>query len=185
MPFLTGPTVPNHSVVGSILTDRIATLAGLASTDAERINLLVETISHEIGHTLSLVHPPGPEANPGASIYTLMSVVTARTNQPDSERIRTRPSRIRNSGHPSLFFPAWIFSGRPESHHRIVTIKGRRAQPQATRQLRGRHLRGMYIIAVGSRDIQERASFAEKRKFTEPEHSVLGLRLRSVMSMRL
>jgi len=88
MPFLTGPSVPNHSVLGSILTDRIATLAGLASTDAARINLLVETISHEIGHTLSLVHPPGPEANPGASIYTLMSVVTAPTNQPDSERIK-------------------------------------------------------------------------------------------------
>jgi hypothetical protein len=88
---LTGPNgVANHSIVGSILTNNIASLAGLASTDAERINLLVGTTSHEIGHTLSLIHPPGPEANPGASIYSLMATGAAPTNMPDMERIKDR-----------------------------------------------------------------------------------------------
>jgi hypothetical protein len=85
MPILSGPAVSNHSIVGSVLTDNIAPLAGLASTDAERTNLLVETISHEIGHTLSLIHPLGPEPDPGASIFSLMAITPA---MPDSERIK-------------------------------------------------------------------------------------------------
>jgi hypothetical protein len=85
MPILSGPAVSNHSIVGSVLTDNIASLAGLASTDAERTNLLVETISHEIGHTLSLIHPLGPEPNPGASIFSLMAITP---EMPNSERIK-------------------------------------------------------------------------------------------------
>jgi len=83
MPILSRPAVSNHSIVGSVLTDNIASLAGLASTDAERTNLLVETISHEIGHTLSLIHPLGPEPNPGASIFSLMAITSS-----GSERIK-------------------------------------------------------------------------------------------------
>jgi len=85
MPILSRPAVSNHSIVGSVLTDNIASLAGLASTDAERTNLLVETISHEIGHTLSLIHPLGPEPNPGASIFSLMAITP---ELPNSERIK-------------------------------------------------------------------------------------------------
>lgn len=91
-PVETGPNfgVTNHSIVGSILVDNIATLAGLASTDTERINLLAGTITHEIGHTLSLDHPGGPVANPGASIYDVMATGAAPTSMPNGERIKDR-----------------------------------------------------------------------------------------------
>ncbi len=67
----TGPNsgVSNGAIVGSILVDNIGSLASLASSDAERINLLEGTIAHEIGHALSLEHPRGALANPGDSTF--------------------------------------------------------------------------------------------------------------------
>jgi hypothetical protein len=77
-------------IVGSILVDNIAGLAGLASTDTQRINLLAGTISHEIGHTLSLPHPPGAQANPGASAYSIMGTGASPTFMPNAERVKDR-----------------------------------------------------------------------------------------------
>ncbi len=86
-----GPTgVPNGATVGSILVDNIAALAGLASTDAQRINLLAETVAHEIGHSLSLIHPNGALANPGASAYSVMGTGAGPTNMPNGERVLDR-----------------------------------------------------------------------------------------------
>ncbi len=85
-----GPFTANSGIVGSILTDNIATLAGLASTDAERINLLAGTVSHEIGHTLFLDHPNGQQPNPGASLFDLMASGAAPSNMPNDQRILDR-----------------------------------------------------------------------------------------------
>lgn len=78
-------------IVGSILVDNIASaLADLASTDLQRVNLLAETVAHEIGHSLSLVHPSGPAANPGASAYSIMGTGVSPTFMPNGERILDR-----------------------------------------------------------------------------------------------
>lgn len=76
--------------VGSVLTDTIASLLALADNDTERLNLLVGTLTHEIGHTLLLPHPTGPQANPGESIYSVMSTGAAPTSMPNSHRILDR-----------------------------------------------------------------------------------------------
>lgn len=83
-------TVANGSQVGSILTDSIAGLLALASTDNQRINLLAGTISHEIGHTLLLDHPGGALANPGASSFSLMATGASPTNMPNDQRVLDR-----------------------------------------------------------------------------------------------
>ena len=83
-------TSANGSIVGSILTDSIAGLLSLATTDAMRINLLVGTVAHEIGHTLTLVHPSSALANPGASSYSIMATGVAPTSMPSAERVKDR-----------------------------------------------------------------------------------------------
>jgi hypothetical protein len=89
VPFETGPNfgAVNGMTVGSILTNNIAALAVLATTDAQRVNLLAGTISHEIGHSLFLLHS-GVAANPGASTYTIMG--TGAEGMPNGERILDR-----------------------------------------------------------------------------------------------
>jgi hypothetical protein len=47
-------TVANGTIFGSTLTDTIASLLSLATSDAQRINLLAGTVAHEIGHSLTL-----------------------------------------------------------------------------------------------------------------------------------
>jgi len=81
----------NHAIVGSILTDVIqGALGGLATTDAQRINLIAGTVSHEVGHALSLPHPASALANPGASTFSLMATGAAPTNMPNSQRVLDR-----------------------------------------------------------------------------------------------
>jgi hypothetical protein len=82
-------SVTNGSIVGSVLLNNIGGLAGLASTNAQRINLIAGTTSHEIGHTVSLDHPSGPLSNPGASSYSIMASGTA-SGMPNAERILDR-----------------------------------------------------------------------------------------------
>ncbi len=78
------------TIIGSILTNNIASLADLATTDAQRINLLAGTIAHEIGHALSLEHPRGPAPNPGQSPFSIMSTGAAPSNMPSQERTTDR-----------------------------------------------------------------------------------------------
>lgn len=83
-------TTANAGIVGSVLTDTISGLLGLATSDAQRINLLAGTVAHEIGHTLTLVHPNGALPNPGASIFSLMGTGASPTNMPNAERVKDR-----------------------------------------------------------------------------------------------
>jgi hypothetical protein len=83
-------TTANGGIVGSVLTDTISGLLSLATNDAQRINLLAGTVAHEIGHTLTLVHPNGALPNPGASAYSVMGTGASPTNMPNSERVLDR-----------------------------------------------------------------------------------------------
>ena len=83
-------SVPNGSIVGSIFTNNIASLAYLAGTNAQRIDLIAGTIAHEIGHTLTLDHPNGQLSNPGASSYSLMATGAYPTYMPNAERVQDR-----------------------------------------------------------------------------------------------
>jgi len=83
-------TTANGAIVGSVLTDTIAGLLSLATSDQQRINLLAGTVAHEIGHTLTLVHPAGALANPGASPYSIMGTGASPTNMPNAERVKDR-----------------------------------------------------------------------------------------------
>ena len=85
-------SAPNGSMVGVNFTNNLQGLTGLATTDAERINILAGTIAHEFGHALMLDHPgaPGGNANPGASIYSIMGTGADPVNMPDEERLMTR-----------------------------------------------------------------------------------------------
>lgn len=86
-----GPTgVGNGTTVGSILVDNIASLANLATDDTHRINLLAETVAHEIGHALSLLHPNGVLANPGASAYSVMATGADPSFMPNDQRVLDR-----------------------------------------------------------------------------------------------
>lgn len=76
--------------VGSVLTDTIASLLALADNDTERLNLLVGTLTHEIGHTLLLDHPSGTQANPGESAFSVMSTGAPPTSMPNNQRILDR-----------------------------------------------------------------------------------------------
>lgn len=82
-------SVPIGSTVGSVLLDNIGGLALLASTNAQRINLIAGTASHEIGHTISLDHPLGPLSNPGFSAYSIMASGTA-SGMANDQRIYDR-----------------------------------------------------------------------------------------------
>ncbi len=83
-------TVAVGTIVGSILSDSIFGLVNLATNDAQRINLLAGTAAHEIGHTMTLVHPGSALANPGASIYSVMATGAAPTSMPNIERTKDR-----------------------------------------------------------------------------------------------
>ena len=82
--------------VGSIFTDHISGLAGLAGNDTELINLIAGTISHEIGHSLSLIHTGAQAANPGASAWGVMG--SGATSMPNAERVKQREFTYANFG---------------------------------------------------------------------------------------
>ncbi len=84
------PTVAVGTIFGSTLTDSIASLLPLATNDAQRINLLAGTAAHEIGHALGLVHPNGPQANPGASAWSVMATGASPSLMPSIERTKDR-----------------------------------------------------------------------------------------------
>lgn len=84
------------SVVGSIFTDNIASLAGFASDDLGLLHLIAGTTSHEIGHALSLPHPSGAELNPGESAFGLMATGAPPTSMPNSERVKDRAFSFTN-----------------------------------------------------------------------------------------
>lgn len=84
-----GPTlVAIGDVVGSVFTDSLVVHAGLANDDAELLNLIANTTSHEIGHTLSLPHSGAQDANPGASQWGLLG--SGATLMPDVSRVLDR-----------------------------------------------------------------------------------------------
>lgn len=86
-----GPSAPNGARFGSIISNAIATsLASLATSDAQRLNLLTGTISHEIGHAFSLDHPAGQLPNPGASLYSLEATGVTPASMPADQRILDR-----------------------------------------------------------------------------------------------
>ena len=75
-------------VVGAVFTDHIDNIVGLASNDAQRINLIAGTTSHEIGHTFSLQHAGAQDANPGESAWGVMG--SGATSMPSSQRVLER-----------------------------------------------------------------------------------------------
>jgi hypothetical protein len=83
-------TVANGTMFGSSLTDTISGLLGLATSNAHRINLLAGTVTHEIGHGLSLVHPSGQAPNPGASLWSVMATGASPSLMPSTQRILQR-----------------------------------------------------------------------------------------------
>jgi len=83
-------TVANGTMFGSSLTDTISGLLGLATSNAQRINLLAGTVTHEIGHGLSLVHPSGQAPNPGASLWSVMATGASPSLMPSAERVKAR-----------------------------------------------------------------------------------------------
>lgn len=82
--------IANGSIFGSTLSDSISSLLGLATSDAQRINLLAGTVAHEIGHGLNLPHPTSALANPGESAYSIMATGAAPTSMPNVERAKDR-----------------------------------------------------------------------------------------------
>lgn len=83
-------TVPVGTIFGSTLTDSIFGLLSLATNDAQRINLLAGTAAHEIGHALGLVHPNGPQPNPGDSPWSVMATGASPSLMPSIERTKER-----------------------------------------------------------------------------------------------
>lgn len=83
-------SLPNGSLVGSIFTNTIDNLVNPGHSDTQLLNLIAGTISHEIGHTLSLEHPGSALANPGASAFDLMATGAAPTSMPNTERFKDR-----------------------------------------------------------------------------------------------
>ena len=83
-------TVANGTMFGSALTDTISGLLNLATSNEQRINLLAGTVTHEIGHGLSLVHPSGQAPNPGASLWSVMATGASPSLMPSIERVKDR-----------------------------------------------------------------------------------------------
>jgi hypothetical protein len=81
------------AIVGSIFTDHIDNIAYQAVNDVQLINLIAGTISHEIGHTLSLGHEGADSANPGESTWGVMGTgasVPNTASMPNSQRFLDR-----------------------------------------------------------------------------------------------
>jgi hypothetical protein len=85
----TGPAIPNAGLVGSILTDKVSGVNGGFNDLIKQTNLLVGTISHEIGHTLGLDHA-AKEVNPGESDWTIMGTGAMDSEMPNEERFKDR-----------------------------------------------------------------------------------------------
>lgn len=83
-------TVANGTMVGVNFTDNLQGLTSLATTDAQRINLLAGTLSHEFGHALELDHPPSAQPNPGESAFSIMGTGASPTNMPNGARVLDR-----------------------------------------------------------------------------------------------
>jgi hypothetical protein len=83
-------TVPVGTIFGSTVTDTIASLLSLATTDEHRINLLAGTAAHEIGHALGLPHPNGQLPNPGQSLWSIMATGASPSLMPSNQRILDR-----------------------------------------------------------------------------------------------
>lgn len=83
-------TQPVGTIFGSTLSDSIAGLLSLATSDEHRINLLAGTAAHEIGHALGLVHPSGQAANPGQSLRSIMATGASPSLMPSNQRILDR-----------------------------------------------------------------------------------------------
>ena len=83
-------SVANGTIFGSTLTDTISGLLSLATNNTQRINLLAGTVTHEIGHGLSLVHPNGQAPNPGASLWSVMATGASPSLMPSAERVKDR-----------------------------------------------------------------------------------------------
>jgi hypothetical protein len=83
-------TVANGTQFGSTLTDTISGLLNLAGSNEQRINLLAGTVTHEIGHGLSLPHPNGQAPNPGESLWSVMATGASPSLMPSAERVKDR-----------------------------------------------------------------------------------------------
>ncbi|MFL4469746.1 hypothetical protein ACERZ8_07645 [Tateyamaria armeniaca] len=80
--------VTSGDVVGSIYTDAISSIAGLAADNDQLFNLIAGTTSHEIAHTLSLEHAGAQAVNPGQSAWGVMG--SGATSMPSSQRVLDR-----------------------------------------------------------------------------------------------
>ncbi len=80
--------VQTGDIVGAVWTDHIDNIVGLASNNAQRINLIAGTTSHEIGHTFSLAHAGAEDDNPGESAWGVMG--SGATNMPSNQRVLER-----------------------------------------------------------------------------------------------
>ncbi|WP_299722430.1 hypothetical protein [uncultured Tateyamaria sp.] len=80
--------VTTGAVVGSIYTDAISSIAGLAADNDQLFNLIAGTTSHEIAHALSLEHAGAQAANPGESAWGVMG--SGATSMPNSQRVLDR-----------------------------------------------------------------------------------------------
>jgi hypothetical protein len=83
-------SVANGTIFGSTLTDSLAGLLSLATSDQQRINLLAGTVTHEIGHGLGLQHPNGQLPNPGQSLWSVMATGAFPSSMPSTERVKER-----------------------------------------------------------------------------------------------
>jgi hypothetical protein len=93
--------VANGATVGVVWPDHMEFLIGTAgfTTATNLMNLIVGTVSHEIGHTLALGHTspnPAQDANPGASAWGVMG--SGATSMPTSQRGLEREFTYANFG---------------------------------------------------------------------------------------
>lgn len=87
-------SVPSNTIFGSIFSNNIynglLAAAGGSWDLIEATNAIAGTLSHEIGHSLGISHPSGPEANPGESPWGLVATGASPSNMPNSERLKNR-----------------------------------------------------------------------------------------------
>ena len=87
-------SVPSNTIFGSIFSNNIfnglLSSAGGSWDLTEATNAIAGTISHEIGHSLGISHPNGPEANPGESPWGLVATGASPSNMPNGERLKNR-----------------------------------------------------------------------------------------------